>query len=119
MAVIPQINLYRRKLPQPRYNCNQHFELASSYGSTFKIPSINDGLNLNLKRGAKSQIVITIKDFRLHTGAYIRLLNRYYEKSSVKIFIKQNSICSCSELSIEILYTTIAQVATRLTEIKI
>ena len=24
---------------------------ASSYGSTFKIPSINDGLNPNLKRG--------------------------------------------------------------------
>ena len=35
------------------FDFSKSFYDASSYGSTFKIPSINDGLNPNLKRGAK------------------------------------------------------------------
>ena len=38
-------------LTWPFFEFTYFFYDASSYGSTFKIPSINDGLSPNLKRG--------------------------------------------------------------------
>ena len=55
------------------FNFSEPVYDASSYGSTFKIPSINNGLNPNLKRDATTTINTTTMEQTITTTSEIEL----------------------------------------------